>query len=126
MLLDFSHQVSLVSLRPENLPASAGGQHTLQCSANWSSGLPPTTRLEIYWFDPQKNLIVPSNVLFAIIGDTVTYSPAISSRLVFNHVRTSLAGPYICAVRIAVPGMSTNYTVSKTLNFTVKSEDVCF
>lgn len=112
-----------MSLWPDHLPASAGRRHILQCNASRSSALPSTTQLEMKWLNPQGNLI-DSRDLFFISGNTVTNSSFLSSMLVFNHVRTSLAGPYTCAVCMVGPGIPANYTVSKTLNFTVKSEEM--
>ncbi len=120
--LDISHQVSLVSLM--NIPAVTGNRHVLRCSANRSLALPSSTQLEVNWLDPQNNSIEIRNILFAINGVTMTNNTILSSELIFNHVRTSLAGPYTCVVHMKVPGMSNNYTVSRTLNFTVKSKDV--
>lgn len=99
----------------------AGGRHSLICNVNRSLTF-PTTQMEVNWLDSHNNSIDPNNFLFAIIGEAATDLNYLSSTLIFQHVRTSLAGPYTCVVHIVGPGAATNYTVSRTLNFQVKSE----
>ena len=112
--------MSLVS--PESLPAIAGRFHVLRCIANRSQVFSPSTHMQVVWLNPQNNAISHDDNLFGFRGDTLTNSSSLSSELLFNHVLTSLAGPYTCAVHVTVPEMATNYTVSGTLNFTIQSE----
>lgn len=106
----------------EDLPVQTGTLHNLMCSATRNLTFPNSTLLGVTWLDPRNNPIGKQDSNFSIIGDRATNRSSLTSRLTFNYVRASQAGPYTCVVNMFVPKMLTNYTVNSTLIVTVQSK----
>ena len=49
----------------------------------------------------------------------------LNSRLTFNNLMTSQAGPYMCRTWLTIPNIVTNHTVVKNFTVTVKCESAC-
>ena len=100
------------------LPVLPGTRHTLTCNITRDPVLSIATQLEVTWLNPD-NQAIPSRDYNYSITEHMD-SNTLSSMLEFNYMRTSQAGPYTCMVNMTGPQLVTDYSISTTLNITVK------
>ena len=100
------------------LPVLPGTRHTLTCNITRDPVLSIATQLEVTWLNPD-NQAIPSHDYNYSITEHMD-SNTLSSMLEFNYMRTSQAGPYTCMVNMTGPQLVTDYSISTTLNITVK------